>query len=486
MMKKILYSLLFIVPVVGAYADDNESSPPVVNLNSQYIDRWAYSQDPYICLPSLVGKQIVSESQMANQNVAQRWFADGTWNVYSGATASYNGFSSSQGFPNGNGYPIYAYGTNVFAQTGYVAGFSFGGMVSLANPIGAGNMNGYHENGNPFVPANAIASVPEAFIEYMYQNLVQVDVGYIGITNSPWLGGTYYSNQITPFATYQGAMVNVYPGAGWLLTAIAFNAAQFSGNLGFNSQTLYNKGVYDGYSGIISNANVHDGSSAGTVALGANYMGWGNNYNARLWAYQFENYGTLLYADNSLKLTANKDLAFNFAAQGGTDNQVGGNTNALVNNSLGQISSNFVGGQIGATYDWASLNLSFDSIWGPQTAYGGGGIVSPYTFADGLDPLYAEGWITNLVNMGIGGTIYKINPSFSFLDNNLTISPAFTTLVTGNSQWSGTNEAFATVSYSLPQVRGLTVWAQYAYQWVPQQNTTGDNWGTQLFVSYNY
>lgn len=481
-MKKLIYSLVIMAINQQIFADGTESAPAaVVNTNDTYISRYAYIQNPWISSTSAGGTQNISESQLATQNVAEKWFADGTWNFWGTASAQYVGA--------GAGFPNYAYGGSFFAQTGQVAGFSFGGAMAIINPFFATNMNGYNTNASPFLPSDKQVNPTEAFVEYQYSNIVQVDLGLIGINNSPWLSQNYYSNMMSVPASYQGALVNVDAGGGWLLTALAFNAAQGISETGFTGLTWYNKG-YDYAGGAIAN-NTTTGTSAGTVAVGANYVAWNNQYNLRLWGYEFENYGELFYLDNSIKFKPTANLAFNIAAQGGTNNSNGsiGNangTNALTDAGYGQISSNFAGIQGGLSYKWFSLNLSYNNVWGNQTAYGSGAIVSPYTYGMATDPLYTTPYMAGLVDMGTAGSAYKINPSFNFLDSNLSIAPAFTTFQAALPQWNGTNEYDLIVSYSIPQVKGLNLFGAYAYQQVPLANPSGNNYVTQLFVSYLY
>ena len=40
------------------------------------------------------------------------------------------------------------------------------------------------------------------------------------------------------------------------------------------------------------------------------------------------------------------------------------------------------------------------------------------------------------------------------------------------------------MSDAIPQVKGLSVFGAYSYQWVPEVNPAGDVWTSQLLVSY--
>ena len=467
------YSIL-VCTSFSIFADENESA--IVNTNAKYIVPNNYIQNPYATLASGGGTKSLNESQMANQNIAERLFDDGTWNVQVGASAQYTGA--------GAGYPNYAYGANLFGQTGSIAGFSLGGLFTAMNPYFVNQMNGYNTSASPFLPSNQQVTLAEAYLEYQYSNIFQIDAGYIGINNSPWLSENYYPNVMSPGTNYQGILVNVYPGGGWLLTALTFNAAQIVSETGFTSYTFYNKG-YDYLGGTIVNNNPSV-TSSGTAALGADYTGWDNQYNLRLWGYQFNNYGTLLYADNSIKFQPSKALSFNLAAQAGTDNQLNNNSNALTNDNLGQISSNFVGLLGGVNYDWFGLNLAYNNVWGTNSAYGNGAIVTPYTYGFATDPLYSTPYMSGLADLGTAGSAYKLNPSFTFLNGSLSFSTAYTIFNTSIAEWNGTQEYDFTATYNISQIKGLTLFGVYAYQQVPAINTNGNSYITQIYVSYLY
>lgn len=458
---------MFALPAI-AFAD----APPIVNANDTFINSRNFLQNPYSALPSLGGTQTLVESQVATQNFMQKWFVDGTWNVY--GTTNFN--------INGGMQPNYEYGANIFGQTGQVGGFSFGGLLTVINPYFANQMNSAPKSAsaNQFLPSNQQVTPAEAFIEYQYSNRIQADIGYIGINNSPWLASNYYNNMAAPAITYQGAIVNLNPGGGWILTALGFNASQPSGQEGFDGMTLYNTG-YDWGTGtaLLSNA-----PSSGTVAMGANFIGWNNNENFRVWYYSFNNYANLFYADNNIKFQVNSNLTFNLGAQAGTE--VGDTVNTIKNNGLGTPGSTFYGIQGGFNYKWFGLNLAFNDAFGASDTFGQGAIVSPYTYGVALDPLFTTPYMQGLVDRASGGQAYKIAPSFTFLDGNLVFSPAYTNLQTV--AINSSSEYDLILTYTVPQIKGLSVFYAYAYQSVPFSATTpsGDTYTTQVQLSYLY
>ena len=309
---------------------------PDYNINDNYIKPQTYLQNPFHGLTMGGGTQYVMPDQESSQNFAEKVFADGTWNVY--------GFSGIQ--QNSNKPVNYNISSTLFGQTGSVGGFSIGGAAVIGNPL-IQNMTA--SSGYPpyvFMTSEQYNQIYEGYLEYQYSHILQADIGYIGINNSPFLAANYYSDQSSA-VTYQGASFNINPGGGFLITAIGFNGAQYPGNEGFTGVTLYNPGSIQGIpTGI-------DQGSDGTVALGVSYYTPDNMYNVRLWGYQFNNYASLVYADNSIKLPlSNNDRNhyFTIAAQGGFER--GNQTNAITSASLGNITSNFAGAQLGYHYDW--------------------------------------------------------------------------------------------------------------------------------------
>ncbi|MDD3267412.1 MAG: hypothetical protein PHC75_09585 [Burkholderiales bacterium] len=496
MIKKIPFALTATLVIFSnAYADaidnvtadslnnndmrsNNLDSQPNINYNEMIIFPGAFIQNPYLSAQSGGGfnyNYIASESH----DFIERLFNDGTYNIYSGAQASRGTSISANGVKNDS----YAYGATAFAQTGRVAGFSVGGAATVMNPLFANNLNGVNTNSGLLTPTNQQIALTQMFGEYQYENIVSVDVGYIAINDNPWLSGSYFNTNISVPMTYQGLLSNVYAGNGWLVTALAFNAMQSSGQNKFTGETLLNTQYGDNY--LSSNTN-----SNGTVALGADYYAWDNNYNLRLWAYQFDKYGTLLYGDTSVNVPLSKSIALNFAGQLGVDNNFGAST-AYENNpfvSSSNINSKFVGLQASLTIDWIDFVLAGNSIWGNSNSVGGGAIISPYTSNLGSDPLYAEGWITNMVNQGLTGNSYKASVDLNLLGGDLQISPGYITLSNTNMSFmNGTQEAFITATYNIPQVKGLTLFASFANQWVPGSASTygmSNNWSSELITSY--
>ncbi len=472
-MKKVLYFSLGII-TSSVYADGELIEHDNTTVSGVYISPNTYTQNPYIGLPSLSGTQTISESQTSSQNVAQKWFEDGTWNVI--AQASYIGT------PGANNY---AYGANLFGQTGTVAGFSFGGFVTINNPLFVNEIEpsdvALQAQGLPV--AEQDFTPQEAFVEYQYSNIFQSDVGLIGINNSPWL--TYYQNNAMNLVTYQGGSFNLNLGSGFLVTGIAFNQSQLLGENGFSQLSMYNATFDAG----TQTTEINNQTGEGTVALGALWSIPGDWLTTRLWDYQFSGYANMIYADTNLKLKANDNLDFLIAIQGAV--QSGSSNNILNNNGYGaNVQSNMMGLQLGMNYDWFGLQLAYNSIGGPSDSYQGGNLVSPYTYQYATDPLYTTSWMLGMIEKA-AGQAYKISPSATFLDGSLSIIPSYAYYATSgmdanlSAAFPATTEWDLVVNYMIPQIKGLTVYGGYGYLLQPE-DIGGNQYQAQVMLSYLY
>ncbi|MDD3266006.1 MAG: hypothetical protein PHC75_02350 [Burkholderiales bacterium] len=481
-MRKVKYLVGLLAIIGAAYADEqsiqatnvivesdvsmDDSPAPDAVEQTDYISKNSFVQNPYIGMPSGGDTRNISESDYALDSPARKLFGNGTWNVFGAAS-----------YVDQNNANNYGYAANIFGQTGQIAGFSVGGLLTVANPFFSKQWN----PSNPDDQAQGLSiaqqvTPQELFVEYQYDNMVQANAGWIGINNSPWL--TYYQNNALNMVTYQGASVNVNPGGGWLLTGLAFNGAQLLGETGFSNQTMYNS-TWDNGTGT---GNIGTEGSSSTFAMGANWASDDQLLNVRLWGYKFTNYADMAYADTEIKLPVNTNTNFTLGFQGaiqGSD----GDGNILNSNGYGNsVRSNMIGTELGFHYDIFDLQLGYNNIWGPSSGYEAGGLVSPYTYQYATDPLYTTGWIQGMVERS-SGQAYKIAPSLSLLEGNLVISPSYqyyaTSLIPSSSEYD------LQISYSLPQVKGLTLFGGYGYL------TNGDENGNsvyqaQVMASYLY
>lgn len=452
--KKFSMFLMFLG--INAYADEQgientievkdeiESATAVDSSDSGYIHFGNYTQNPYIGMPSLGGTQSISAKDNSESSLLGQLFENGTWNAFGAAS-----------YVEQNSFNNYGYAINLFAQTGAVGGFSIGGLMTIANPFFTKQLNPIdEENQAQGLPVAEQVIPQELFAEYQYLDMVQVNAGWIGINNSPWM--TYYQNNALNMVTYQGASINVNPGAGWLLSGFAINGAQLLGENGFSKQTMYNSTWDNG----TATGNIGTVTSNYTVAIGANWTSPQEMLNAQVWGYDFANYANMLYADTSIKLPVNDDLGFVIGVQGAIQGQ-NSDGNILNNNGYGNsVSSNMLGASLDFNYSIFGLQLGYNNIWGPSDGYEAGGLISPYTYQYATDPLYTTGWMQGMVERS-SGHAYKFAPSLSILNNNLTILPSYqyyaTSLIPSSSEYD------LQISYNIEQVKGLTVFGGYGY-----------------------
>ncbi len=446
-------------------SDVTETIPAAIGQN--YIDRQAYLQNPYIGMPSGGGTQDIIESQFNADSSARKLFSDGSWNIMGAAS-----------YVDQNGTNNYGYGVNIFAQTGQLAGFSLGGLMTIMNPAFSDQINPANpEQQTQTLPVHYQVTPQELFAEYQYDHIFQADVGYIGINNSPWM--TNYQNNALNLVTYQGLIVNINPGSGWLLTGFATNGAQLISENGFSQQTRYNQS----FNNETATSDIAAKSSNGTMALGANWVSPSEQLNARLWGYSFGGYSNLIYADSTLKLPVNDSLGFSIAAQGATQMNNSSGENILNSSGYGEnVQSDMLGLQLVFNYSIFELQLAYNNIWGPSNSYDTGNLISPYTYQMGSDPLYTTGWRDGMIEKS-AGQAYKIAPEFNLLEHNLIITPSYQYYATTGVL--PTAEYDLQLSYNIPEIKGLTLFGGYGYIETPEAPDT-NNYQAQLMVSYIY
>lgn len=407
------------------------------------------------------GTQVIVESQIANQNVWQKWFGDGTYNLQ-GISAVIDNTKNSTNF---------AYGANLFAQTGSVAGFSFGGNLAIINPYFSSEING--TTIKQFLPANQVIFPNELFTEYKIPSVFQVDAGWLFI-ETPWV--TSLDSQALQKPTFQGILVNYQMTKDILWTGMALNGYMPISQTGFSGNTLYNKGVDTS----TQTPNISSGSP-GTYALGIQY-GADKQWKANLWGYQFLDYADLLYADTRYRLGQPTGFHMHFAAQAATEGSNGQN-NAFSAASYGAPQSNMLGFQYGVYYTWFAFAASYNDVFGNSSAYGSGNMVSPYTYQIGTDPLYTSSLMSGLIEKSAGSAM-KLAPSFFAFDKSLTITPSFTQFWTNPYPYS--NEWDLALTYDMPHAKGLTLNGFLGYLQQPVPVAGGDMTYAEALISYVY
>lgn len=93
----------------------------------------------------------------------------------------------------------------------------------------------------------------------------------------------------------------------------------------------------------------------------------------------------------------------------------------------------------------------------------------------------------NMANSGSSGTGSKVYSRFTFLDGNLWFMPVYGSYTSSNPIWNGTQEYDIQFGYSIPQIRGLSIFSILAYQILPSANPqAAARLGNQIYLSYTY
>ncbi len=460
--------LLFILLLnssVAAVADD-------------YISVNNYIQNPYNNQISAGGRNFVTESDIQNKGLWEQFFTNGTYNAV--GLASW----AVLNVPNNN----YAYGANLFMQSGHVDGFALGGMLEVVNPFlqpGYRYLSG--DISYALLPNQQVVTPSELYLEYQLPNHVQVDGGWIFL-ETPWMNS--YDDAMLVSGTFQGVLVNYQMTDNWRLTAIGTNAYQEMGSNSFNQDTMYNSSYGNfvtrspstGLQQVIPNGYGSDGS----LAFGAIYKP-SADYNLNLWGYSFSEYANTLYADSNYQVHLNSNNKFNFGVQVGNQNTWGMANTVPELVGYGGVNSYLGGAKIAYSYDeWFKAELSYDGMYGQQSSFYGGGFISPYTFTIVNDPLYTSGLGAGLIEQGAGNS-WRAATTFRPIpeDSHTKIEIAYEQFntVSPMQEW---DLDIKWVPEGAP--RGLIIHWEADYGIAPSSDLVngGDFFFMQTILSYNY
>jgi hypothetical protein len=308
----------------------------------------------------------------------------------------------------------YAYGIDIFAQTGNYYGFSIGGSYMLTNPFFAEQMN--QQPINIYIPSNKVNVISQAFLQYTFPGVFQITAGRIAM-DTPWIKTT--TNNPLTNATYQGAIANAQVTDSLFLTALYINAYKGIAQSEFSDNSMY----------TLSNDTTKATPIAGeaaldlTVGLGAEYSPR-RDIQASLWGYIFQNYVSMLYADGgkTFEINDNQALVLNIQAAIQSDFATGGSV--ATNLDLGAPDSRMIGAKLTYQKDWFSFGAASNLVWGPSGSFKNGGMISPYTFNIANDPLYTTSFFSGMIEKG-GGSAYKVFSAIKFLEEKLIFTPSF-------------------------------------------------------------
>lgn len=436
--------------------------------HDDYIDVNNYPMNPYNHSPSGGGTQKITESDIANKGLWEQFFTNGTYNVVGLAAWSV------LNVPNNN----YAYGTNIFAQSGHINGFAVGGMLEVVNPF---LQPGYrYLSGNiPYslLPIGQVTTMSELYLEYQLPNHVQVDAGWI-LLETPWMNS--YDDAMLVSAPFQGVVTNYQMTPNWRLIGIATNGYQEMGNEYFNQLTMYNKG-FNGNGWVLSDNYISNGS----YALGSVFKP-SKDYELNLWGYSFSGYANTLYADANYVYHLDTVNRFDFGAQIGNQNTWGMQSNNMQQAGYGAPDSYLAGVKFAYGFsDWFNVELSYDGMFGPDNSFYQGGFVSPYTYTIVNDPLYTSGLGAGMIEQGAGNS-WRIGNTYKLMGDDLKMEIAYEQFMTANPL----NEWDLDIKYKphLNGLKGLIIHWEADYATAPTWDVTngGNFFFMETMVSYNY
>ena len=394
------------------------------------------------------------------RDLLEHFFEDGTYNLFLSSSYVYE-----------TPYSYYAYGSDLFAQSGDIFGFSIGGTMQVVNPVLADTMNPTNSfDPYQYLPTERVISPSQAYLQYNYKDMFQTNVGWLFL-DTPWV--TSLNVAALTQQTYQGIQTRFKPGEDWLVTGLALNGFKYLDDNHFSRKTMYNS-PYNSYSDFPTIVNQE---SAGTLALGTQYAPNKRIY-AGLWGYMFLNYVNMLYADARYDFKLGDDASLSLSGQTGYQNGNGVGHNILDDAGFGMPESYMFGARAIYSQGRFELGLSYNSIFGPEDSYRQGGWVSPYTYTIATDPLFTTSWMGGLVEKS-GGNAIKVAPSYELIKNSVNISANYAYY--DNAAVHDASEWDFIIHYQVPQVKGLLIQAIYA---ALKQDKLFSN--AQFMISYVY
>jgi hypothetical protein len=404
------------------------------------------------------------EPRTKNDNPLYGLFTDGTFTLAALGTYVY-------GQPNN----YWGYGTELFAQTGQIAGFSVGGNYMFVNPWFMGKINPFPpDEQNIFVPTNRVLAVSQAYLQYQFDDIFQANAGWLYI-NTPWL--TSFNPVAVTQATFQGVLTNLQIGDHFLLTALAIDRYKGLPATNFSHETMYSYGLNTG------TGTPTAGDSAGAVSVGLQY-----NPNADIningWGYIFFNYASMLYLDGGRTFHIDSKNALTFNLQGSLQSTLATGSNTIENNGYGAPDNQMLGAELIYAFQNYSFTVGYNALLGSASSFGQGGLISPYTYQIANDPLFTTSYIAGMVEKS-GGQAVKITPAMTLLDDDLSLATSYAYYNTRDVPDSAEWDVIAT--YQVKQVQGLQLMFDYSILYTSEQ-PSGNAFSSlvQFMVTYLY
>ncbi len=258
--------------------------------------------------------------------------------------------------------------------------FSLAYTYYSAYPIGSAGIA--PANLEPSLPGVRLTTTAEAYAQYRTGGLT-VRAGR-QILSTPWTNPG--DSRLVPIA-FDGASVAGTLAHGWSISALRM--------ISVKNRTA------TGFAGTNFVSNV---PNAGFAALGA------ARGTTSMWYYKFSGVATMLYGETARTWKIGH-ARLGAQAQYASENATSG--------LLGRIASHLYGARLSAGAGLVDVAVAYDRIPNVVGAYRNGALVSPYTFGDNNDPLFATGIGATLIDKASAGQALYVTATYTSSNKRL-------------------------------------------------------------------
>ncbi|MFT4694048.1 MAG: hypothetical protein ACI8TE_000947 [Francisella sp.] len=364
----------------------------------------------------------------------------------------------------------YAYASDIFAQTGNFYGLSVGVSWMLTNPFFANDLN--PGKPNIFIPTNKVNVLSQAFLQYTLPHKLQVSAGRISI-DTPWINTT--TNSPVTNVTFQGGLADIEINDSLYLTGLYVNAYKGVAQNKFTKNSMYQ---------LSNSDDIHPAPGIAkldmTFGVGLNYSPT-DTLRTQLWAYTFNNYVSMVYAEGKKEFNIDDNQTFFFDLQGSiqSDILIGGESISS-KLGLGAPKSKMLGAKITYRYNNIDIGISSNILFAEGNSFNKGGMISPYTYDIANDPLFTTSFRAGMVEKG-GGSAFKVFSVASVLNDKLILKPSLAVYSANDGIRSSELNMIAGYKFKDPNVQLDLVYAMSA-----ASNLNGYNNMLQLRSAYTF
>lgn len=432
---------------------------------------------------SLGPTDILKNSYISPYNYIQNPVA---YNMRTSTIASPNGHyagavsvvADSNIFPrSGNNRAINTNTFQLWGQTDRWNGFALGGTLQGAqSTVQVGQPNTYASEG--------VLSPSQTYIDYKFSNILQFTVGNM-LLATPWVSSTNSAPAGPIFTNYN----NTYLGFSTdikVLDSLVLSGFHAYSYIQYPNSFPSSSNLYTIKGGPFADFGETDNTGVTGVAAKWNPT---PAYNANLWFYEFSSYANMWYFDNNFRVKLDDaysmDVGLQALNQSSNDNSIVANiTLPGTDKPAGLINSNVIGVKWGLNVPHDFFSISYNNMFGPNGSFLNGGMVTPYTFGLGSDPLYTTPALTSLAEIG-SGYAYTVKNTYRMLQDQLAINLSYSSF--------HINQVFA----GQPDAPVTEIDAGTIYNWTKNLNTFariiyvynpvfGVQWQPRLIVNYTF